>query len=119
MANLPKNFFSKAWAIDFYGTISECEILEATREKITVKSYWGDGSPKEDVYVFSGKTNTWECYPKVLLFDIHSDEAQQLINDRIIKYAQDVENTYRKAFDKYLTDMRKIVAIKESNLKFK
>ena len=119
MANLPKDFFSKVWAIDAYGKISECEVLEATREKITVKSTWSDGSPKEDVYVFREKTNVWECYPKVLVFDIHSDEAQQLINDRIIKRAQDVENSYRKAFDNYLTDMKEIVAIKESNLKFK
>ena len=119
MANLPKNFFGKTWSIDTYGKITECEVLEATQEKITVKSYWSDGSPTSDVYVFNGKTNTWECYSRVLVFDIHSDEAQQLINDRIIKRAQDVENSYRKAFDRYLTDMKEIVAIKESNLKFK
>lgn len=119
MANLPKNFFSKVWAIDVYGKIYECEVLEATRENITVKGYWGDGRPKEDEYAFNETTNMWECYSTVLVFDIHSDEAQQLINDRIIKRAQDVENSYRKAFDKYLTDMKEIVAIKESNLKFK
>lgn len=112
MANLPKNFFSKVWAIDVYGKIYECEVLEATREEITIT-----GS-KSGEYVFNEKTNMWEYYSNVLVFDIHSDEAQQLIEDRIIKRAQDVENSYRKAFDKYLTDMKEIVAIKESNLKY-
>ena len=119
MTNLPKNFFSKVWTIGSYGKVEELEVVEAYKDKIIVRDFWSDGSPKLDAYVFSTKTNMWECYPKVLVFDIHSEEAQQLIDDRLIKRSQDVEKSYREAFDRYLKDMKEIVAIRESNLKFK
>lgn len=118
MEQYPKNFFGRVWAIDAYGKITEHVVVEATRKNITVQSSWGDGRPKEDEYVFNEKTNMWEYYSTVLVFDIHSDEAQQLINDRITKRAQDIEKAHRDAFERYLKDMREIVSIRESNLQY-
>lgn len=118
MEKYPKNFFGKVWSIDAYGKITEPVVVEATREKITVRSSWSDGSPEYDEYAFHDKTGTWEHYNNVLVFDLHSDYAQQLINDRIIHRTQCIEKLHRDAFEAYLKDMKEIVAIKESNLQY-
>lgn len=118
MEKYPKNFFGKVWSIDAYGKITEPEVVEATREKITVTRSLSDGRSTYDEYVFHEKTGTWEHYNNVLVFDLHSDYAQQLINDRITKRAQCIEKSHRDAFEAYLKDMREIVSIRESNLQY-
>lgn len=112
MEQYPKNFFGKVWAVDAYGKITEPVVVEATREKITVQSSWRDF----ETYSFYEKTGTWHRDNQALVFDLHSDYAQQLINDRITKRAQNIEKAHRDAFETYLKDMREIVSIRESNL---
>ena len=118
MEKYPKDFFGRVWVMDAYGKITEPVVVEATREKITVQSTWSNGSPKYDAYVFHENTGTWECCYDVLVFDLHSDYAQQLINDRITKRAQDIEKAHRKAFEAYLKDMKELVSVRESNLQY-
>lgn len=118
MEKYPKNFFGKVWSIDAYGKITEPVVVEATREKITVTRSLNDGSSTYDTYLFHEKTGTWDCYHDELVFDLHSDYAQQLINDRITKRAQEIEKSHRDAFERYLKDMKEIVAIRESNLQY-
>ena len=118
MEKYPKNFFGRVWAVDAYGKITEPEVVEATSEKITVRSSWSDGSPKFETYSFYEETGTWHRDNKALVFDLHSDYAQQLINDRITKRAQDIEKVHRNAFETYLKDMKEIVSIRESNLQY-